>query len=78
MSLSWRAISCLSSSERLSIEQLLAKQTEFVWTGEPLRALEALERLGTPEARAVAEMLVKEAPGTRLADEARRMLDRVK
>jgi hypothetical protein len=42
-----------------------------------LRALEVLERLGTPEARQVLKALADGAPAARLTREARSALDRL-
>ena len=64
---------------RRRLEELRAKLTGFVLSGERLRgfrAVELLERIGTPEAREVLETLAEGAPGALLTISARQALKR--
>jgi hypothetical protein len=59
---------------RLRVEALLNRLDAATPSAErlrSLRALEVLEHLGTPEARAALETLTKGAPGAWLTEEAR-------
>jgi hypothetical protein len=65
---------------RLRIEQLLEKVGGRNLSGEPLRAwraVEVLERIGTPAARHVLKNLGGGAPGARLTQEAKASLERL-
>jgi WD40 repeat protein/beta-lactamase regulating signal transducer with metallopeptidase domain len=65
---------------RLRVEDLLDKLTGGTLTAEQLRvvrAVEALEKMGTPEARAVLRALAGGAPGALPTREARAALDRL-
>jgi WD40 repeat protein len=66
---------------RRRVERLLAKlEPAGPYPGyvQALRALEVLERLGTPEARRALESLVRQPPDPRLVEEAKAALQRVK
>ena len=71
----------LKGEERKAIIQGVQKQMqEAALSGErlrPLRALEVLERIGTPEARQVVEGLARAAAGTPLRQEAKAVLERL-
>jgi hypothetical protein len=65
---------------RLRVEELLDKLTGGTLTAEQLRlvrAVEALEKMGTPEARTVLKTLAGGAPGALPTREARAALDRL-
>jgi hypothetical protein len=68
---------------RRRLERLIAKQDEQ-WRNPSTqrvripRAVEVLERAGTPEAQQVLEVLAKGALGARLTEAARIALDRLK
>jgi RNA polymerase sigma factor (sigma-70 family) len=67
---------------RRRLEQLLEKQERARWSPSPdqlrtRRALEVLERAGTPEARRVLETLAAGAPGARITQDARGVLARL-
>jgi hypothetical protein len=65
---------------RRRLEELLEKLAGLGTTGEPLRAsraVEALERIGTPEARQVLTRLAAGAPGAWRTREAKAALDRL-
>jgi len=65
---------------RLRVEDLLDKLTGGTLTAEQLRfvrAVEALEKMGTPEARSVLKTLAGGAPGALPTREARAALDRL-
>jgi WD40 repeat protein len=65
---------------RQRVDELLAKVTTFQVPPDVLhgmRAIEALERIGTPEARQVVEGLAKGAAGGRLTQDAQRALERL-
>jgi hypothetical protein len=67
---------------RRRLEQLIDKQEREDWAPSPerlrtLRALEVLERAGTPEARRVLEALTRGAPGARLTREAQAAQERL-
>jgi WD40 repeat protein len=69
-----------SAEARKRLEALLAPAPRSLPTGEALRqarALEVLERIGTPEARQVLEVLAGGAGEARLTEEARAALDRL-
>jgi hypothetical protein len=68
-----------SPEVRARVEQFLAK---LDWASSPerlrlLRAIEALEHIGTPEAKAVLKTLADGAPEARLTREAKASLDRL-
>jgi WD40 repeat protein len=70
-----------SLEQRRRVERLLEKATAPVTAPEQLRglrAVEALERAGTPEARRVLETLAGGEPGARLTREARAALGRLR
>jgi hypothetical protein len=54
-----------------------ARSAPALGQSRPLRAVEALEHMGAPEARQVLEALVKGAPGARLTQAARAALGRL-
>jgi hypothetical protein len=58
------------------IERLLARIKPETW--RDLRAVEVLERIGSPEAKQVLESLAKGAEGARLTREAKASLERLK
>ena len=65
---------------RRRVEELLGRLDEPLTDPEVLRAVravEALERMGTAEARRLLRELAKEAPGARLTEEARSSLRRL-
>jgi WD40 repeat protein len=69
-----------SAEARRRIEQLLAKLETTGSTGEPLRtsrAIEALERIATPEARQLLTKLAAGAPGAEQTREAKAALKRL-
>jgi WD40 repeat protein len=66
---------------RQRVDELLGKVTTFQVPTDvlhSLRAVEVLERIGTPEAKQVVEALAKGAPGARLTQDARRTLQRLR
>ncbi len=68
-----------SAEVRKSLENLLARDTHVLASGDVLRgvrAVEVLERLGTPEARRLLEALAEGAAEVRLTHEARAALAR--
>jgi hypothetical protein len=70
----------LSLESRRRLEQLLKKLDGPVrdpWQRQALRAIEVLERVGTPEARQVLKTLTQGAPEARLTKEAKASLDRL-
>ena len=70
----------LSAEARRRVQQLLRKGQELVPSGEPLRALravEVLEQVGTSEARRVLQSLARGAPEARLTGEAKRARERL-
>jgi WD40 repeat protein len=67
---------------RRRLERLIERQDREEWSSSPdrlrtVRALEVLERAGTPEARRVLEALANGAPGARLTQDARGALGRL-
>ena len=69
-----------STEARMRAQELLTALDRPGQTPEllrPLRAVEVLERVGTPEARDVLAGLAKGLPGARLTREARASLDRL-
>jgi WD40 repeat protein len=71
-----------SPEARRQLEELLEKETRQKWSPSPqrlgsLRALEALERAGTAEARRLLEGLARGAPGAWLTEEAQGALRRL-
>ncbi|MBI1913622.1 MAG: hypothetical protein HYS12_02535 [Planctomycetes bacterium] len=67
---------------RRRLEQLIDKQERQHWSSSPDRlrtgrALEVLERAGTPEARRVLEVLATGAPGAWLTQDAQASLTRL-
>jgi RNA polymerase sigma factor (sigma-70 family) len=69
-----------TAESRRRIEQLLANLESLGTTGERLRAsraIEALERIGTPEALELLAVLSKGAPGAGLTREAKAALERL-
>ena len=71
-----------SPESRRRIEQLIEKQEPRDWasSGERLRAwraLEVLERAGTPEARRMLQALADGAPGAWLTQDAKSALNRL-
>jgi RNA polymerase sigma factor (sigma-70 family) len=69
-----------SAEARRRMEGLLSKLEEETRSGEPLRALravEVLEQIGTPEARQLLQQLAAGAPEARLTGEAAESLDRL-
>jgi hypothetical protein len=71
-----------SAESRRRLERLLAEQARSQGKPSPehlrlVRALEILERAGTPEARQHLETLAKGAPGARITREAKAALDRL-
>jgi len=70
-----------SAEARQRIDDLLRRLDQTEWTPEMLRqsrAVEALERAGTPEAKAVLEKLGQGAPDALVTREARAALGRMK
>ncbi|HZY84054.1 MAG TPA: sigma-70 family RNA polymerase sigma factor [Gemmataceae bacterium] len=67
---------------RRRLERLIEKQGREEWSPSPerlrtIRALEVLERAGTPEARRVLEALARGAPGARLTRDAQAARERL-
>jgi WD40 repeat protein len=70
-----------SLNVRQRVDELLGKVTTFQVPADVLhaiRAVEVLERIGTPEAKQVVESLAKGAPGARLTQNAQRTSDRLR
>jgi WD40 repeat protein len=66
---------------RQRVDELMGKVTTFQVPADALhaiRAVEVLERVGTPEAKQVVEALAKGAPGARLTQDAQRTLERLR
>jgi RNA polymerase sigma factor (sigma-70 family) len=78
-----KALDGKSSPElRRRLERLLEKQERETWYPSPqrlrlLRALEILERAGTPEARRTLEIVAKGSPAAQLSQEAKASFDRL-
>jgi HEAT repeat protein len=71
---------CPSAEVRRRVEALLEKPAAPGWPGvrlRTLRAIEVLEQIGTPEARAALEKLAAVRPENQLAEEARMSLERL-
>jgi hypothetical protein len=69
-----------SAEARRRVEELLARLKQGEPTGEALRAIravEVLEHIGGPEARAVLEALAKGAPEAHLTRDAKPSLERL-
>ena len=69
----------VSIETRRRLEQILQKASQVPTAEEQrhLRAVQALELIGTAEARAVLQALAQGAPGARQTREARESLDRL-
>jgi WD40 repeat protein len=77
----YRAVLTLAESPRQAVEllrQRVRPETASVDRLRTLRALEVLERIGTPEARQVLGTLSKGAPGAWLTGQGKASLDRLK
>jgi hypothetical protein len=62
------------------IAALMDKAARRPWSGESLafwRAIEVLEKIGTPEARHILQTVAKGAPSSRLTQAAQQSLDRL-